>query len=226
MLEILGQLLAPSVAVAVSPFPLIAVVPVLSSSTGGRIRGVVFLLGWLVGLVAMAALAAVLISVMQEAADGESSSLLPAWIELLAGLMLVAFGIRKWCKFVDQDGHAERPGWMDRMSSIGAMSTAGVGFLLAAANPKIIVFAIGAMSAVAMLDPSATENAFAVVAFALIGSTGTAVPVGIACGMQDRSEQLLATLGDWLAQHERAIMGTLLLVIGVGLVGDALTAIG
>jgi threonine/homoserine/homoserine lactone efflux protein len=225
MLDVLGQVLAPSVAVALSPFPLIAVVPVLVSP-GGRMRGVVFLGGWLAGLVLLSAIAVIVIGVLQSNVEGDSTSLLPAWIELLAGLALVTFGVRKWRGHVTRGAHAAPPAWMERLSTSGTLKTAVIAFLLAAANPKIIVFAVGAMSAVAILEPTAAENSFAVAAFAVIGSIGTAVPVGIAIGMRDRSEQLLGALGHWLSSNDGAIMGTLLLVIGAGLVGDALTAIG
>jgi hypothetical protein len=59
--------------------------------------------------------------------------------------------------------------------------------------------------------------------FVLIASIGVATPVFIYFAMGDRSQELLDRLKTWMARNNGVIMAVLLLVIGVKLIGDAIS---
>ena len=56
-----------------------------------------------------------------------------------------------------------------------------------------------------------------------IAVMAAAAPVAVAFAMGDRSRAVLDDLRTWLAHHNAAIMTVLLLVIGVKLIGDAIS---
>src|SRR5229473_2094507 len=61
--------------------------------------------------------------------------------------------------------------------------------------------------------------------FALIGTLGVGIPVGIYFAMGARSEKLLAGLKDWMTAHNAVIMTVLCLVIAAKLIGDGISGL-
>ena len=59
--------------------------------------------------------------------------------------------------------------------------------------------------------------------FGAIASIGVAAPVVISFALGERSGPLLDRLKDWMARDNAVIMAVLLLIIGVKLIGDAIT---
>jgi hypothetical protein len=97
------------------------------------------------------------------------------------------------------------------------------GRCLSGANPKNTLLAIGAAAAIAQTGIGAADQAIAYVVFAVIATLGVAAPVVMFYALGDRSGQILANLRDWMAQHNAAIMAVPCLVIGVKLIGDAIS---
>jgi Sap-like sulfolipid-1-addressing protein len=56
----------------------------------------------------------------------------------------------------------------------------------------------------------------------LPAAVGVAAPVVIFFALGARSRAILDRVKDWMAQHNAAIMATLLLILGVKLIGDAI----
>ncbi|MGW7199738.1 GAP family protein [Streptomyces chryseus] len=89
----IGATLSAALAVALSPFPLIGVVLILSGGHGRR-NGSLFALGWVVGLSAVATL---IVIVFDGADDPDStSSAIAGWGRVAAGAGLIVLGVRKW----------------------------------------------------------------------------------------------------------------------------------
>jgi hypothetical protein len=57
----------------------------------------------------------------------------------------------------------------------------------------------------------------------VVGSIGVGAPVVIYFALGDRSRALLERLKNWMARNNAVIMTVLLLVIGVKLIGDAIS---
>jgi hypothetical protein len=67
------------------------------------------------------------------------------------------------------------------------------------------------------------DEIVAYVVFVLVATLGVGAPVVIYFALGDRSRPLLERLKNWMAQHNAVIMSVLVLVIGVKLIGDAIT---
>jgi threonine/homoserine/homoserine lactone efflux protein len=97
------------------------------------------------------------------------------------------------------------------------------GIVFSAANPKNLLLAVAAAVTVGAAGLSTTDEVITWVVFILIASIGVAAPVVVASAMGDRSREILDNLKNWMAQNNAVIMAVLLLVIGVKLIGDAIS---
>jgi threonine/homoserine/homoserine lactone efflux protein len=95
--------------------------------------------------------------------------------------------------------------------------------VLSAANPKNLLLAVAGAVAVAGAGLSAGDETLAWIVFVLVASIGVAAPVVISFAMGSRSRELLDRLKGWMAHNNAVIMAVLLLLIGVKLIGDAIS---
>ena len=94
MLDVLGDVIPFGVGVALSPFPIIAVLLLLTAPVGVR-GGALFLLGRAVGFAALTALFAVLADVVDTAAG---STLPVAVLRIVLGALLIVVAVRKFAE--------------------------------------------------------------------------------------------------------------------------------
>ena len=96
---------------------------------------------------------------------------------------------------------------------------------LSGANPKNLLLAVAGAAAIAQTGIGGGQQAIAYLVFALIGTLGVGIPVGIYFAIGARSEKLLAGLKDWMSAHNAVIMAVLCLVIAAKLVGDGISGL-
>ena len=148
-----------------------------------------------------------------------------SWIKLALGLGLLSMASRQFRSRPHGDEEPVTPKWMGALDTFSPAKAAAAGIALAALNPKNLVLIAAGMAAIEETGIPGDELAVALVLFALIASIGVAIPVVIAFAMGDRSRALLDGLKSWMALHNGAIMAAMLLVIGVKLVGDAISGL-
>jgi hypothetical protein len=219
----IGGALPLAIGVALSPIPIIAVVLMLTTPSA-RVNGPAFVIGWLAGL---AVVGAIVLSVSGPA--GASSSGSPAtwvsWVKIVLGLLLLAVCAREFRARPKESDQAALPKWMKTIDTIKPPAALGLAALLAGINPKNLLLAVGAAASIAQTGISGGQQAIAYAVFALIGTLGVGIPVVIYFVLGSRSEKLLASLKDWMGQHNAVIMSVLCLVIGFKLIGDAITGL-
>jgi threonine/homoserine/homoserine lactone efflux protein len=219
--EAIGQVLVFAAVAALSPIPIIGVVLMLGTPHA-RVNGPAFVAGWLLGLAAVGAI--VLLVAPESDADGSSSGGV-RWVRLLLGLLLVALALKQW-RDRPRDGEpAPTPAWMAEVERFGAWKAAAAGAAFSAVNPKNLVLAVAAAAAISQVSISGGEQAVAYAIFALLSTVGVALPVVLYFALGERAASMLERLEGWLAQHNAVIMTVLLLVIGVKLIGDALSGV-
>ena len=221
--QAIGGSLALAVGVALSPVPIIAVVLMLTTRRA-RVNGPLFVVGWLAGL---AVVGAIVLSVAGPA--GASSSGSPAawvsWVKVVLGLLLLLVAVRQ-VRGRPKDGEqASLPKWMASIDDIRPLAACGLAALLAGVNPKNLLLAVGGAASIAQTGISGGEQAIAYAVFALVGTLGVGIPVGIYFALGPRADKPLAALKDWMGEHNAVIMSVLCLVIGVKLIGDAISGL-
>ena len=221
--DAVGQVLSFGIAVTLNPVTIIAVVLVLDSPRA-KASGPLLLIGWMLGLFAVAGLVAVL-STGAGAGDGGDPSTAVTLARLVFGLLLLVIARRQFAKRPSPGEEAEMPLWMKAIDDIEPFRAFGTGIVLAVANPKNLILVAGAGAAVAATGSAPGDQLAALVVFAIVGTIGPAIPVGIYFFMRDRSEVLLARLSGWLTQQSSTIIGVLCLIIGGLLIGDGISGL-
>ena len=221
--QAIGGSLALAVGVALSPVPIIAVVLMLTTRRA-RLNGPLFVLGWLAGL---AVVGAIVLCVAGPA--GASSAGSPAtwvsWVKVALGLLLLLVAARQFRGRPRDGDRAALPKWMGRIDDIRPLAACGLAALLAGVNPKNLLLAVGGAASIAQTGISGGGQAVAYLVFALVGTIGVGTPVVLYFALGSRADKPLAGLKDWMSEHNAVIMSVLCLVIGVKLIGDAISGL-
>lgn len=221
MLEVIGDIIPFGIGVALSPFPIIAVLLLLTAPVGLGGSGL-FLLGRVVGF----ALLTTLFAVVSELIDGAAGSSVPAAVLRLAlGVVLVGIGIRKFVRRPRADAASKLPGWMQPIERTGRGGALRLGFILTVANPKEIAFAAGAGLTIggAFLPVGAAIAAGAL--FVVLACLSVAVPVSLVAVAGARVMPGLQAAKDWLIANNAVVMAVVLIVIGAMLIGSGVSGL-
>jgi hypothetical protein len=214
--DAVGQVLAPAVAVALSPFPIIPMVLILLGRRA-RAAGPAFLAGWSAGLALVGAAVLVVAGPVDEAGPDR-------WVgglKLVLGLVLVALALKGWRGRPRGGEEQALPGWMGALEGMGPGRALALGAASSGLNPKIALLAVAAAGSVAALDLPAGESALGYAVFCLVASAGVLVPVVIRLALGARSLAVLGAFRGWLARNNAVIMAVVSRVIGVVLIADA-----
>jgi hypothetical protein len=221
--QAIGGSLPLAVGIALSPVPIIAVVLMLTSRRA-KVNGPAFVLGWLIGLGVVGAIVLSLAG-----SGGASKSGAPAawvsWVKIVLGVLLLLVAVRQFRGRPHGDEEPQMPKWMATIDETTPVAAVGLAAVLSGANPKNLLLAVAGAAAIAGTGISGSQQALAYLVFALIGTLGVGIPVGIYFAMGARSEKLLAGLKDWMSAHNAVIMTVLCLIIAAKLIGDGISGL-
>ena len=119
----------------------------------------------------------------------------------------------------------ETPKWMAAIDSFSPAKALGLGFLLAAVNPKNLLLGIAAGVAIGGAGISLGQEAVAIAVFTVIAASTVAVPVVAYLFASDKMRGPLDRLKAWLQQNNATVMAVLVLVIGVVLIGKGISGL-
>jgi len=221
--EALGGVLPLAVAVAVFPVPVIAVVLLLGSARG-RTKALAFCVAWYLGLVIVGAIVLVVAGAVGPTEGSEPAT----WVSILLlalGATLLWLAVKQWLGRPRSGAEAPLPGWMRKVDEFTIVKAASAGFALSALNPKNLLLVAAAAAEIAEVGLSGSQQAVALVAFALIASLGVLSPLALAIVRGEGADRLLARLRTWMAANNAVIMAVLFLLIGAKLIGDAISGL-
>lgn len=222
--DAVGQMLVSAVGIAVSPLPLIAVILVLATPRG-RANGLAFTAGW-VGSLAVLVTVVVLVGSGGDASEGTGGpGRWTYWLKLALGIVFLVLGVRQWRGRPREGQQAERPRWMRAVDTFSSGRSAGLAAVLAVANPKNLVLAVGGAVSIAASDAGTGGKAGAAVLMVLIASLCALLPLGTYLLGGARAEAVLGEWRTWMARHNAAIMTTVLALLGTKYVGDAISGL-
>ena len=221
--EAVGQSLPLAVGVALSPLPIIAVVLMLTSPRA-RANGPAFVLGWLIGLGVVGALVLALAGPGGASEHGQPAVWV-SWLKVVLGLGLLLVAARQFRGRPHEGEEATLPRSMGAIDRFTPGKALGGGAVLASANPKNLLLAVGAATAIAETGIGGGQQVLAYAVFAVIGTVGVGAPVLLYFAMGKRSAELLGRLKDWMSHNNAVIMAVLCLVIAMKLVGDGLSGL-
>jgi hypothetical protein len=219
----IGQVLPFAVGVAVSPMPVVAMVLMLITPRA-RSNGITFVLGWMLGI---AVAGVILLSIAGPASASEDGA--PAdwvsWLKLVLGLLLLLVAVKEWRARPAEGAEASMPKWMGALDSLAPVKAGGLAVFLGTINPKNLLLIVGGAAAVAQTGVSTGDQAVAWIVFTLIATIGVAAPLVVYFAMGERAASVLDGLKTWMVRNNTAVMAVLCLIIGVKLIGDAITGL-
>ena len=216
---VIGEILPLAIGIAISPVPIIAAILMLLSP---RAKGtsVGFLIGWLGGIVVAIVLFSLLSSVIPQDTAGPSP--VSGVIKIILGALLLFLAIKQWRTRPAEGEHASMPKWMSAIDSMSAGKAMGLGFLLAAVNPKNLLMAISAGVIVGGAGLTVGQTTVVIIVFVLLAASTVLIPVVGYLIASARLAGPLDKLRAWLVDNNAVIMAVLLLVIGVSVIGKGL----
>lgn len=218
MLIVIGQVLPLALALALSSVPIASCLALLLRNPR-RSAAVMFALGYAAG---MAALVAMLGSVLPVPLAGDPNRGLHGLVEILLGIAVVVLGIVT----------ARRPAGSGRLGAglhrlTGALRglRPGLALLFGVAldlRPKSVLVA-GAIGVVlAGAEPTGAEVAVVTTIATAIGASTVIVPVVVGVLRRGRARAWLEKFDHWISANGRTVTVVVLLVIGAVVIGNGL----
>jgi threonine/homoserine/homoserine lactone efflux protein len=221
--QAIGELLPFAVGVALSPTPIVAMILMLITPKA-RVNGIVFVLGWIAGVAVAGAILLAVADPTGASNDGEPAEW-TYWLKLVLGALLLLVAAKEWRARPTPGAEVPMPKWMGMLDGITAPKGGGLAFTLSALNPKNLIFIVGGAAVVAQAGLSTGDQVVAWIVFTLIATIGVAAPLVIYFAMGDRAASILDGLKSWMAHNNTAVMAVLCLIIGVKLIGDAISGL-
>jgi threonine/homoserine/homoserine lactone efflux protein len=217
----LGDMVPAALAVALSPFPIIAIVIVLSTPRA-RTTGPLFALGWVLGLVAVSTVVVLLLGNVDK--DSDASTLVSV-LRILLGAALLTMAAQQWFKRPRKGEEPEQPPWMAKVGRATPRRTLVLGLALAGANPKNLALTLAASASIsrAGLDPTGTVIALAV--FVAIGSFTVLGAVIYYLLAGERATAPLEKVEQFMLRHNNVIMMIILLALGVTILSEGIVGL-
>jgi threonine/homoserine/homoserine lactone efflux protein len=219
--QAIGQLLPFAAVVALSPIPIVAVVLMLSTPRGPT-NGLAFLAGWLGGIGVVGIVLLQLAKAVSVGSTGDPATWVSV-LKLVLGLALLALAAAQWRKRPRGDVEAATPGWMGALEGFTPLKAVGAAVVLSLLNPKNLILIIGAAATEAQFGLSTGQEIVVWVVFTLVASIGVLVPLVAYFTMGAGADAMLERLNAWMTRNNKTIMAVLCLIIGVKLIGDAIS---
>ena len=219
----IGHAIPFGIAVALSPFPIIAMVLVLATPRGA-VNGAALALGSLAGLITVGGGLLVIANLLDPSDGGDPAD----WVsvaKLGLAVVLIRLAVMQWRKRPVAGATPELPAWMATFDDITAARAAGMGVLLSAVNPKNLVLVIAAAAAIADTGTAAGAQAAGLAVFVALAMLGVTVPLTMSLLLGVRADPILAGVREWMARESATIMTAILILIAAKLVGDAVTGL-
>jgi Sap, sulfolipid-1-addressing protein len=200
--------------VTLEPIPLTAMILLLASE-GGLLKGLGYVLGWIVTLVVIVAVT-VLVTGGKPLIPHSNPSTGALAVKLGAGVVLVFIGYRRW----GSTGNAApkgQPKWMRGIDRVNPLTAAGLAFLL---QPWVLVTA--GVATITQAKLSSTWEYLAVFAFCLLCSaTLFAMEIYAALRPAEVKATLRALL-KWITAHRDQVIVFLSLGLGLYLMAKSI----
>lgn len=216
--DLVTHVLAPALAVALSPVPLVIALVLLIHNVSPRTSGLAYLLGraavltlLALGITSVPWLSAVVGAPLPHWADGAL---------VAVGVVLVVLGILAWRRGAPTAATESR--WHRQVGGIRPAASLALGLLPPLANPKVVASSVVADSYISGLT-SAAGRGVAIAGFVMLACSTVAVPVLTYCALGPRIDPKLKDLRRWIERRQRALNAVALVVMGVIVVLYALT---
>ncbi|WP_102141251.1 GAP family protein [Mycobacterium hubeiense] len=205
---VLMELIPLALVVALSPLSIIPGVLVLHTERP-RETGLAFLLGWLVGL---AALAAIFVAVSDLFGRLDEPPPWASWLRIAIGAALMVFGVYRW---LTRHKSEHSPAWMRSLTTVSPGRATVTAMALTVVNPKVLFVSAAAGLAIGTAGLGRAGAWSSVVYYALVAGSTVAIPILAYAISPARMHDPLQRLKDWMERNHATLVAAILVVIGL-----------
>jgi threonine/homoserine/homoserine lactone efflux protein len=211
-----------AIGVALSPVPIIAVILMLGTPRA-KTNGPAFAVGWVLGLVVVSVIVVLVASGADDSDSGTSDAV--DVVKILIGALFVLMAFGQWRQRPQPGEEPKMPKWMAAIDRFTPGKSFGLGAVLSGANPKNLALTLAAAATIAQagLDGGGTTVAIAV--FVIIASITVAGPVLFYMFASDKAAGPLASIKEFMTDHNAVIMMIVLLVLGAKVLGQGIAGL-
>jgi hypothetical protein len=207
--SVLSKLIPLGLVIALSPITVIPAVLVLHAPRP-RPASLAFLGGWLLGLVALTAVfvgASDLLGDLRQAPPTWAS-----WMRVVLGLVLIVFGVFRW---LTRHRQGRTPRWMRSFSNLTPVRAGVTGAVLVPLRPEVLILCAAAGLAIGTGGLSVAGGWISGAVFVVVSASTVAIPILAFVSAGDRFDDALERLKVWMEQNHAALMGVILVLIGL-----------
>ena len=219
VLAVIGQLLPIAIALAISTVPITVTVAILLSPTASR-SALVFLIGWVLGTFAVAALFSFGLRGVQPFGSSAAQPLVGV-IEMLIGLAIVVIGLRSLSRQRHRPAAPGSPRVLRIVESIRPLPAFGLAVLLNI-RPKALLLAAAAGVVIGSAGLETWQVTIALGVYVILGASTVALPIILFLARPERMERPLRAAQAWIARNNRTAASVVEIVIGTVILGDGL----
>lgn len=205
----LTGLLALGLVVALSPLTFIPAVLVMHTQRP-RPTSLAFLVGWLVGLIALTAIFVELSALL--GGLGKTPPTWSSWLRVGVGAALIGFGVLRWLR---RHRHSKPPRWMSPFSRLTPLRAGVTGVVLAVVRPEVLFICAAAGLAIGTAGLGVGGAWVAVAFYVTVTASSVAIPVLAYAVAGERLDPFLARLKDWMEKHNATLEAAVLIMIGL-----------
>jgi threonine/homoserine/homoserine lactone efflux protein len=222
LLRAFGEMLPAAMGIALSPFPIVAVVLVLGTRDAVR-SGLAFATGWLLGIGSLTALVLLLVSSADQA--GSSDSKVVGWLRVLIGAAMIVLAGKKWATRPREGDVPHAPPWMERIDGITPGRALRLGVMLGGVNPKNIALTVSAAASITEVGLHGADKVAAGAIFVGLASCTVLGAVVLRVVARERAATFLGSVQQFMLDNNNVIMMVVLLVLGANVLGNGLEAL-
>jgi hypothetical protein len=219
MWQVLLQLIPLAGAAAISMVPIAATVFILLSERR-RVAAPPFVIGWVVGTASALTLATLISHALPGRARQRDALIVD--LEIGVGCALIALGIVTLVR-QRRAPTSRLPGWIEGLGSFGTLPTFGIGLALNI-RPKALLLTTAAGLAITRGHLSLEEDAVLIAIYTLVATSTVAGPVLATLLLPERMEPRVVATRDFITAHGAAVTASIMILIGVLVVGTAFGA--
>ena len=195
-----------------SPVSVVTVIVLLSMPSGRR-RALAFVIGWLIAIAAIGAIAIFVLHGQDFSSKHSTPSRAASALEILLGSLLLLWAVVAYRRRKPSKESVAEPKWLSRVE--------GTHWLLAVAVGAIMLsygLSLAAASEILKANVSRADAGIAIAVFAVTSIITVATPIVVVLVAPGRSADRLATWKAWLLGNSRAVVLVVLMMVAVLLV--------
>lgn len=218
---VIGEILPLTLAVAISPLTIVAVILMLLSPNARR-TGPGFLIGWSVGIAVPATLFVVVAGALPPRQADGGPEVVRAIVQFVLAALLILLAVKQWRGRPAPGADPTLPKWMAAIDTFSFGKALGLGLLLSGPRPKNLLASASAGFLIGGAGLPLASEAIATGVFILCGVSTVLIPVLAYLFAARRLRGPLEAARGWLARENAVITSVLLLVIGVLMLGKGI----